>query len=180
MDFRNMVFASLFAALMCVGGYIHIPIGPVPIVLTNFFVVLSGLLLGATWGALSVVIYLVLGAMGLPVFAGGKGGLAHIVGPTGGYLIGFVIASWIAGLVSSVAHVTKPFLKYVVSAVLGMLVVYVPGLLWLHVVTEMSWIKTLMVGCVPFLFGDLVKAVFSAVVAVELRPVIVSKGVVNI
>ncbi len=175
-----MVFASLFAALMCVGGYIHIPIGPVPIVLTNFFVVLSGLLLGAGWGALSVVIYLVLGAMGLPVFAGGKGGLAHIIGPTGGYLIGFVAAAWVTGVLSNVDIGLKPFLKYAVSAVLGMLIIYVPGVLWLHAVTGMNWVKTLTVGCVPFLFGDLVKAVFSAVVAVELKPMIISKGTVNI
>ena len=92
-------FASLFAALTAVGAYIAIPIGPVPIVLQNFFVYLTGLLLGSKWGATSVAVYLLAGICGLPVFAGGRGGIGHIIGPTGGYLIGFLPAVFVIGFI---------------------------------------------------------------------------------
>ena len=83
---RKMVLASLMAALTAVGSTIFVPIGPVPIVLTTLFVLLSGLLLGSRWGLASMGLYLLVGAMGMPVFAGGRGGLPHFFGPTGGYL----------------------------------------------------------------------------------------------
>ncbi len=97
---RWMVLASLMAALTAVGAYIHVPIGPVPIVLSTLFVLLSGLLLGSRWGLASMGLYLLVGAIGIPVFAGGKGGFAHFFGPTGGYLFGYVLAAWVAGLIS--------------------------------------------------------------------------------
>ena len=80
---RMMVYAALFAALLAVGAFLSIPIGPVPIVLQNFFVLLTGLLLGSRWAAASVAVYLLAGACGLPVFAGGTGGLGHLIGPPG-------------------------------------------------------------------------------------------------
>src|SRR4030043_2190183 len=97
---RGMVLASLMAAMTAVGAYIHIPIGPVPILLSTLFVLLAGLLLGSRWGLASMGLYLLVGAIGIPVFAGGKGGLAHFFGPTGGYLLGYVLASWITGFIS--------------------------------------------------------------------------------
>ncbi|MCK7505939.1 MAG: biotin transporter BioY [Desulfobacterales bacterium] len=78
-----MVYASLFAALTAVGAYLFVPIGPVPIVLQNMFVFLAGLLLGSRWGLASVAVYLLAGICGLPVFAGGTGGIGRFVGPTG-------------------------------------------------------------------------------------------------
>src|SRR4030067_297492 len=97
---RFTVLASLMAALTAVGAYIHIPIGPVPIVLSGLFVLLSGLLLGSRWGLISILVYLLVGAIGIPVFAGGKGGFAHFFGPTGGYLFGYALAAWVTGLIS--------------------------------------------------------------------------------
>ena len=97
---RWMVLASLMAALAAVGAYIHIPIGPVPIVLTTLFALLAGLLLGSRWGLASMGLYVLVGAMGMPVFAGGQGGLAHLFGPRGGYLFGFVLAAWVTGFIS--------------------------------------------------------------------------------
>ena len=97
---RWIVLASLMAALTGVGAYIHIPIGPVPIVLSTLFVLLSGLLLGSRWGLASIALYLLVGAIGMPVFAGGKGGFAHFFGPTGGYLLGFALSAWVTGFIS--------------------------------------------------------------------------------
>src|SRR5512136_710734 len=97
---RRTVLASLMAAVTAVGAYIHIPIGPVPIVLSTLFVLLAGLLLGSRWGLISIGLYLLVGAMGIPVFAGGRGGFAHFLGPTGGYLFGYALSAWVTGLVS--------------------------------------------------------------------------------
>ena len=97
---KLMVYSSMMATLMAVGAYIAIPVGPVPIVLQNLFVMLAALLLGGRWGFISVCVYLLAGAVGLPVFAGGTGGLGKFVGPTGGYLIGFAIAAYLIGTIS--------------------------------------------------------------------------------
>ena len=93
-------YAALLAALTAVGAYIAIPIGPVPIVLQNLFVYLMGLLLGLRWGLAGIGVYLLAGAVGLPVFSGGRGGLGHLIGPTGGYLVGFVPAVAVVGFIT--------------------------------------------------------------------------------
>lgn len=92
---------ALMVALISAGAFISVPIpgSPVPIVLQNMFVVLTGVLLPAGWAALSVGVYLILGAVGLPVFAGATGGLAHLAGPTGGFLIGFPIAAAVVAVI---------------------------------------------------------------------------------
>jgi biotin transport system substrate-specific component len=97
---RKMVFASLLAALIAVGAFLSIPIGPVPLVMQNMFVFLAGLLLGSRWGLASVAVYLLAGTCGLPVFAGGAGGIGRMVGPTGGYLLGYLPAVFIVGTIA--------------------------------------------------------------------------------
>ena len=165
-----MVLASLMAALTAVGAYIHIPIGPVPIVLSTLFVILSGLLLGSRWGLASMGLYLLMGAIGIPVFAGGKGGFAHFFGPTGGYLLGYILASWITGFIS---ERSPGLLVLDISAVaVGTLAVYSLGVPWLKAVTQMSWIKALIVGAAPFLIGDVMKAVVAVVLARSVRPIL--------
>lgn len=167
---RMVVFASLLAALTAVGAYIHVPIGPVPIVLSTLFVLLSGLLLGSKWGFVSMAIYLIAGAMGIPVFAGGKGGLAHFLGPTGGYLLGYMIASWIAGFISE----RSPGLLIldILAVLIGSIVIYGLGVPWLKMITHMSWAKTLMVGVFPFLIGDAIKATVAVILVKPVRPIL--------
>jgi biotin transport system substrate-specific component len=167
---RWMVLASLMAALTAVGANIHIPIGPVPIVLSTLFVLLSGLLLGSRWGSASMALYLLVGAIGIPVFHGGKGGLAHFLGPTGGYLFGYVLASWLTGLISERSH--GILLLDIIGVIIGSLAIYSLGLSWLKVVTQMSWTKTLMVGVVPFIIGDGIKASVALILARAARPVL--------
>ncbi len=167
---RWMVLASLMAALTAVGAYIHVPIGPVPIVLSTLFVLLSGLLLGSRWGLASMGLYLLVGAIGIPVFAGGKGGFAHFFGPTGGYLFGYVLAAWVAGLIS---ERSRGLLILDMFAVLvGSTAIYGLGVPWLKMVTQMSWAKTLVIGMVPFLIGDAVKASVAIILARAIRPVL--------
>jgi biotin transport system substrate-specific component len=163
-----MVYASLFAALTAVGAYIHIPIGPVPIVLQNLFVLLAGLLLGSRWGFTSMSIYLLVGAIGIPVFAGGKGGIAHFLGPTGGYLIGFAISALMTGYVSERSNGRTA--ADILAVVMGSMVTYAFGAPWLKLVTGMTWTKAFMVGMVPFLPGDVLKASAAVVLARHIRP----------
>jgi biotin transport system substrate-specific component len=167
---RMVVLASLMAALTAVGAYIHVPIGPVPIILSTLFAVLSGLLLGSRWGLVSMGLYLLVGAIGMPVFAGGKGGFAHFFGPTGGYLFGFALASWITGFISERSRGSLTL--DVFAVIIGSLAIYALGVPWLKMVTQMSWPKTFMVGVVPFLIGDAIKAFVVVVLARSVRPIL--------
>ncbi|MGD8274088.1 MAG: biotin transporter BioY [Desulfobacterales bacterium] len=171
---RMMVYASLFAALTAVGAFIAIPIGPVPIVLQNMFVYMAGLLLGGRWGLASVGVYLLAGASGLPVFAGGLGGIGRFVGPTGGYLIGYLPTVYLIG---KIAHRTQPrMMTDMLALIFGTLVLYTCGVLWLKIVSGMSLGKTLVLGMYPFLIGDAIKIVAAAAIAKALRPVIRVSG----
>ena len=163
-----LVLASLMAALTAVGAYLHIPIGPVPIVLSTLFVLLSGLLLGSRWGLISMALYLLVGAIGIPVFAGGKGGLAHFFGPTGGYLFGYVLASWLTGLISERSR--GILVVEILAVFIGSLAIYGLGVPWLKIVTHLSWPKTFMLGMVPFLIGDAIKASVALILARAIRP----------
>jgi biotin transport system substrate-specific component len=167
---RMMVFASLLAALMTAGAYMSIPVGPVPIVLQNMFVFLAGLLLGSRWGPASVGVYLLAGACGLPVFAGGMGGIGRIVGPTGGYLIGYLPAVFIIGYIST--RGASRFSFDIAAMIGGTIILYACGLTWLKTLTGMPWPKALAVGMYPFLIGDALKIVAAAAIAKGLRPII--------
>jgi len=166
----KMVLASLMAALTAVGAYIYVPIGPVPVVLTTLFVLLAGLLLGSRWGVASILLYLLVGAMGFPVFAGGRGGIAHFLGPTGGYLLGYAFASLITGFISE--HARGLFGLEILAAVLGTLVIYAFGVPWLKVVGQIPWSKAWMVGALPFLPGDAIKGAVALGLARSVRPIL--------
>ena len=170
---RMTAYASLMAALIAVGAYIAVPIGPVPIVLQNLFVFMAGLLLGRKWGAVAVGTYLLAGICGLPVFSGGRGGIGHIIGPTGGYLVGFLPAVYIIGAVS---HKGRGGILFdVAGMLLGTAAIYIPGVAWLKLVTGMSLAKTLALGMYPFLIGDALKMTVALLLAGKLRPVVASR-----
>lgn len=167
---RMMVYAALFAALTAVGAFLSIPIGPVPIVLQNMFVYLAGLLLGSRWGLASVGVYLLVGAVGLPVFAGGLGGIGRFVGPTGGYLVGYLPTVFLIG---KIARRDAPqIIADVLAMICGTLVLYACGVTWLKIVSGMPLGKTLALGVYPFLIGDAIKIAAAAAIAKALRPII--------
>lgn len=170
LQLKRMVYAALMAALTAVGAYIAIPIGPVPIVLQNLFVMLTGLLLGGRWGVISIGVYLVAGAVGLPVFAGGTGGVGKFVGPTGGYLLGYVPAVYLIGMISEKGR--GRVIVDVLAMVAGSAIVYAFGVPWLKVITGMSLSKAMAVGMLPFLIGDIIKITAAVPIARALRPMI--------
>ncbi|MDR2897652.1 MAG: biotin transporter BioY [Spirochaetaceae bacterium] len=168
------VFTAMFAALICAGAFISIPMpGGVPIVLQNMLVVLSGILLGPIQGAAATGIFLIAGALGLPVFSGGVGGIAILLGPTGGFLIGYFFAALVAGLISGSPSAEKktPIYRICIAAVAGLLVIYVPGVLRLQNVLQATFPKALSAGMIPFLPGDLIKVVILIPLGIKLKPI---------
>lgn len=163
---RDLVLVALFAALTAIMAYITVPMpgGLPPITGQTFAVMLAGLLLGANKGAMSQIIYILLGVVGLPVFAGGTAGLGILVGRTGGFLFGFVLGAYLIGKLTE--KKTKPSLLTLSSAALlgGVLVVYIPGIWQMSRVLGIP-LETASGFMLPFIPGDLVKVAVSSLLA---------------
>lgn len=167
---RMTVYASLMAALTAAGAFIAIPIGPVPIVLQNLFVLLSGLLLGSRWGLAAIGAYLLAGALGLPVFAGGAGGIGRLAGPTGGYLIGYLPTVYVVGLISEKTENRVIF--DILAMLCGEVIIYACGVSWLKYQAALTWPKAMTIGMLPFLPGDVLKIAAAIPIAKAIRPIV--------
>lgn len=172
---RSMVYASLFGALTAIGALIIVPMQPVPFTLQTFFTALSAVLLGGRTGALSQMVYVILGCMGLPVFAGGKAGLGVLLGPTGGYLIGFIVGAYIIGKI--VETRAEAGIIWIAMAILaGDLLIYSIGTLWLSIITHFSLVKSLFVGVVPFVLPEILKLLAAAILASRIKAQYAMRG----
>ncbi len=165
----QLVFCALFAALTAVMSQFSIPIGPVPINLATLSVFIAGAVLGAKYGALSQLVYVLLGAVGLPVFSNFSGGVGVIVGPTGGYILGYIAAAWLVGLLSE--HFGGNVLVLVISMVAGLLLCYLMGTVWFITVTKKDVWVSLTLCVFPFLIGDAVKIAAAIAVVPQLKKV---------
>ena len=159
---------ATFFGLTAAGAFIVIPLPPVPITAQTFFLNVAAILLGGPLGAVSQFIYVMLGVVGIPVFAGGKAGLGVIFGPTGGYLLGFIIAAFVIGMVNRMKKSAGIF-WHIFSMLIGMLIIYALGSLQLSVVAKMSFHKALAVGVLPFLPGDIIKILLAAIISSQLK-----------
>lgn len=160
---REAAHVALFAALIAVGAFMTVPLGPVPFTLQPLFVLLAGLVLGARLGALSAAAYLVLGLIA-PVYAGGTSGLGVLFGPTGGYLVGFAVAAYVAGAVSRSGGPSMS--RYIVAGLAGLVPIYALGAPWLAVSLGTTDLRVVLVGGVlQFLPLDITKAVVAGVLA---------------
>ncbi|MBM7871284.1 biotin transport system substrate-specific component [Clostridium pascui] len=180
---RDMILVSLFTSLTAIGTFIKIPLEPAPINLQFLFTALAGILLGSRLGALSQIVYVTLGLLGLPVFTK-PGGLSYIFQPTFGYLIGYIIAAYIIGKLSESKN--KPsFLKLLTACISGILTVYIIGVPYLYIIlkyvssTPITIPSALKAGCVIFLPGDLIKCILTAFLGVRIIPVIKRYGLAN-
>ena len=162
-----MILVSLFAALTAAGAFVSIPIGLVPISLQNLFTFLSGMVLGSRLGTFSQLIYILLGVVGLPVFSGFRGGLGVLLGPTGGFLTGFVISACIIGKLIEKIDDARIW-SYFVIGLLGIIIIYACGVTQLLIVTEIGFKEAVIVGVVPFLPGDLLKLIIASFLAVRI------------
>ncbi|WP_272701685.1 biotin transporter BioY [Desulfovibrio sp. Fe33] len=154
-DIHRLTWTALMAALIGAGAYLNLPIGPVPVSLQTFFVALAGFALGPKRGALAVGLYLLAGIAGLPVFAGGKSGIGHLCGPTGGFLIGFVFYAFIAGLARADENIS--WARGFVFGILGMVVLFALGAVWLKLSLDLTWARTWAAGVAPFILWGLIK-----------------------
>ena len=177
LNVATMTRVALMAAVTAVAAQITIPLpfSPVPFTLQVPAVVLSGFLLGSSHGALAQAIYVLVGAVGVPVFAGFRGGLGVILGPTGGYLVSYPLAAAVAGLAAyAVARsarrraLTSSFLW----GVAALAVIYAIGAAWLSVATDLPPAVAVAQGVLPFVVFDLIKVVLAALVAVAAAPAI--------
>jgi len=159
---KYLILTGLFAALTAIGAYIHIPFPTVPITLQIFFALMAGGLLGKKYGFLSQVIYVLIGAIGLPVFAGGTGGIGILFGPTGGYIFGFLAAGYIAGIGK------QKFLNKSLYMILGLVAIYVLGVSGLMIFAGLEFLPAVTTGVTPFIVGDLIKVFLAAYLSVKL------------
>jgi biotin transport system substrate-specific component len=165
---KTLVYASMFGALTAVGAYISIPLYPVPVTLQTMFTISAGLLLSGPAAALSQVIYVLLGVMGLPVFSGGKAGLGILFGPTGGYLIGFVVGAFVIGALRQ-ARKEGRWAWQALCVTAGEIVIYSIGVLRLTQVAHISFSKAVLVGVLPFLIGDVIKCALSILIVSKVE-----------
>jgi len=170
-----MILVSLFTALTAVGAFLSIPLGSVPITLQSMFTILSGLILGPKLGSLSQLIYVLLGLAGVKIFAGFSGGPQTIFSPSFGFLIGFIFASYIIGLIANTKGGVN-FKKIFLASLAGTAVIYLFGVPYMYLIfnkvllKEMSFLTAMKAGCVIFLPGDLLKCITSSYVAMKVIP----------
>jgi len=146
---------------------IYLPFTPVPITLQPMLVLLSGGVLGGRLGAISMFVYVALGAAGLPMFAGNPGsGIAVLTGATGGYLFSYPIVSWMVGMLT---RKSNRLIVNLLVMFLGMTVIYLFGIVWLALFMKIDFYRAFMLGGAPFLLSDIVKAILAASISWRFR-----------
>jgi biotin transport system substrate-specific component len=155
----SLVFA--FSLLVALSAQIVIPIGLVPITGQTFAVLLTGALLGSRMGAAAIIIYLAEGAIGLPFFSGGRGGLTHLLGPTGGYLVAFPAGAFIAGAFAEHGW-DKRFFTAAAAMAIGSVIIMLSGWAWFSLVTNTPMTVSFQTTVLPFIPGDVIKILLAA------------------
>ena len=171
---KTLTMCAIFTALVTVCSQITIPLPIIPINLALFAVYLAGALLGPWRGALSLLVYLLLAAVGVPVMAGFRGGLGNLVGNTGGYVVGYIFAAFFTGLL--VEKWGARFWQMCVAMVLGCAVCYFFGTLWYSILSGTPFFASFSACVVPFLPCDVVKILLAALLASRLRPALKRQG----
>ena len=170
MKAKDLTLTALTAALCCVISPIAIPIGAVPVSLSLFAVCLAAAVPGSVRGVAAVAIYIALGALGMPVFAGFAGGVGHISGATGGFIAGYIPCALVIGLMTGTND--APAWRYPVGMTLGALCCYLCGALWYSIVTHTTLLQALTVSVLPFVLFDAVKIAAASLLAIRLRAVL--------
>lgn len=171
---KQMILSAFFAALTAVGGYLAFPLpfSPVPVTAQTLAVMLSGSLLKPVSALWSMIVFIFIGAIGIPVFSGGRAGIGVITGPTGGYILSWPIAVYLISRLLSGNKGHKFFYLMAVNILGGIIIVYFFGILQLALVTGMGIKKAFLVGALPYLPGDLFKAFAASFLALRLNRIL--------
>jgi len=185
---RDMILVALFAALTAIGAYLKIPTQPVPITLQILFSMYAGVLLGSRLAFTSQIIYVFMGLIGLPVFAGGGSGIGYVFQPTFGYLIGYILCGYVTGKISEKIYDLKGikgFIYLLTAVVTGLAVTYLAGVPYLYMIfnvykgSAIDFNTALQWGFYPFIVQDLVKCFIVALTAVKVLPALRRAGYVK-
>lgn len=180
---RDMILVAMFAALTAIGAFIKIPTQPIPVSLQVFFVAMSGIILGSRLGALSQIVYVATGLIGIPIFTNG-GGPSYIFQPSFGYLIGFILGAFIIGKLTEKMKTTNIFKLYG-ATVVGIISIYIVALPYLYMIMnlylgkgkDLAWV--LKNGCYLFLPKDLIMGVIMVIISSEVLKRLRSAGYVK-
>ena len=175
---NRYIFAAAFAAMIAVSGFLIIPVPgiPVPIVLKNLFIVLSGTILGGFYGGVAVLIFIAAGIIGVPVFVI-PGGIAVFTTPLGGYIIGYFLASLTAGLICGIPKTSEKkvsplfLIRLILASLLGFAIILMCGVIFNMYLNSMSLTAAMTAWFLPFVIGDIIKLAVSIPLALKLRPI---------
>lgn len=164
---RNMVLVALFAAIICIASPFSIPVGAIPISLATLAIYLASSILGAKKASMAVLIYILIGIIGLPVFSGFQGGIGKVLGVTGGYIIGYIPCAYISGAI--IDRYSNNRAAYPAALIIGTFVLYTFGTAWYMVQSGNGIVQSLLACVIPFLLGDAVKIVSASLMGYKLR-----------
>lgn len=182
---KDICYSAIFAAIIAVLAQLSIPLpGGVPLTLQTLAVMLAGVILGAKNGCIAVIIYILLGAVGLPVYAGFKGGLSTILGPTGGFIVSFWTISLCAGLGMRFGSRAKRNLDSLklyyffitIGILIGAVCNYIIGVVWFSTVTGNTSLNAIKLCVLPFVVTDLIKIVLATALGPMLRNSLIKNG----
>ncbi|MEK3952006.1 biotin transport system substrate-specific component [Psychrobacillus psychrotolerans] len=164
---KMMIVAALFAAIIAVAAQIMINVPPVPFTLMTIAVMLTATILGAKYGTLAVTVYVLMGVIGIPVFAGMKGGFGIVLGPTGGYLLAIIPAALFVGWYLDTFKYSR--MQAIIANIIAVFIILILGSIWLKIVAELPWDAAFKGGMLPFILPDLAKAVVAALIGIIIR-----------
>lgn len=179
----EMVICAFIAAIICIFAPMSVPIGPIPVSLTNLVLYFAIFILSTRGTTISYIVYLLLGIVGLPVFSGYAGGIAKVAGPTGGYLVGFIPMIVVMGIVYNKIALKNKLAVNVVITVVGMvagtLIAYALGTLWFVIEMDCTWEYAMSVCVIPFIPFDLGKIAIANILGRAVRKPLVAQGLIE-
>ncbi len=182
-NIQNLVSYGLFAAMLCIFAPMSVPIGPIPISLTNLVLYIAIFIIGTKGTCISFVVYMLLGIVGLPVFSGYSGGPMKVVGPTGGYLVGFIPMIIVMGIIykkiASRMKLVPDVLITILGMIAGTLIAYALGTLWFMYQMDCELAYALSVCVIPFIPFDLGKMMIANVVGRAVRKPLLAQNLIK-
>lgn len=174
-NIRKIIICAMFAAITGILAQVEIPLPLVPISGQTLAVGLAATIIGSRLGAISMICYLAIGAVGIPVFAGFSGGMQVLIGPTGGYIIGFIVAAFFIGLILEKTKFTIPMAC--IANIIGMIITLAIGTVQLKLVLDMSWPQAMAAGVYPFIVVGLIKAFLASWIGITVRKRLIQSNI---